>query len=166
MNAKTTQRGRPARRLAGGWIVHSARTAVAAALSLGTARLIRMPQAYWAAITAMIVMQSTLGAAWTVSKQRFVGTAVGAAAGGLLASFGMPGIPEFGAAIFVLGIACAVLRMDRTAYRFAAIAFSIVTLVATPAGPVVVAFHRFVEVSIGIGVALVLTAVWPGPELP
>jgi uncharacterized membrane protein YccC len=29
-----------------------------------------MPEAYWAAITAMIVMQSTVGAALTISKQR------------------------------------------------------------------------------------------------
>jgi len=149
-----------------GWLVHSARTAVAAAASLGAARLIRMPQAYWACISATIVMQSTLGAAWDVSKRRLIGTAIGAAAGGLFASWMAPGVVAFGAAIFALGLACALLRVHHTAYRFAAIAFAIVSLVAAPNGPAVVALHRFVEVSIGLGVALALTAIWPSRELP
>ena len=53
-------------------VLHSARTAVAAALALATARLVRLPEAYWAPISTLIVMQSTLGAAWTVSKDRLV----------------------------------------------------------------------------------------------
>jgi len=48
-----------------------------------------MPEAYWSAVTTLIVMQSTLGVAWTVSKQRFFGTALGAVAGGLLESLSL-----------------------------------------------------------------------------
>jgi uncharacterized membrane protein YccC len=62
-------------------LVHSARTAVAATVSLLVARLLRLPESYWAAIMTLVVMQSTLGAAWTISKQRFAGTALGAAMG-------------------------------------------------------------------------------------
>jgi uncharacterized membrane protein YccC len=40
-------------------LVHSVRTAVAATVSLLVARLFRLPEAYWAAITTLIVMQST-----------------------------------------------------------------------------------------------------------
>ena len=57
-------------------LVHSARTTIAAVASLLVARLLRMPEGYWASITALIVMQSTFGAALSISAQRFIGTAV------------------------------------------------------------------------------------------
>jgi uncharacterized membrane protein YccC len=49
-------------------IIHAVRTAVAAVVSLLVARLLRLPESYWAAVTALIVMQSTLGAALTASS--------------------------------------------------------------------------------------------------
>ena len=39
---------------------HALRTAVAATLSVVIARLVGMPEAYWAAIATLVVMQSTL----------------------------------------------------------------------------------------------------------
>jgi uncharacterized membrane protein YccC len=68
-------------------VLHSLRTAVAAVGSLLIARFCRLPEPYWATVTTIVVMQSTLGAAWTVSKQRFVGTALGAAMGALLTAY-------------------------------------------------------------------------------
>jgi hypothetical protein len=62
-------------------VLHSIRTAVAAVSSLLIARFLRLPESHWAPITTIVIMQSTLGAAWTVSKQRFAGTALGAAMG-------------------------------------------------------------------------------------
>ncbi len=104
-----------------GELVHAARTTVAAVASLLIARLVRMPDAYWAAIMSMIVMQSALGAAWTVSKERLAGTAMGAVMGGLLATYLGPSIFVFGAGIFVMGVICAMLRVTRNAYRYAGI---------------------------------------------
>ena len=51
----------------------STRTALAAVSSFLIARLLHMPEAYWAAISTIIVIQSTLGAALTVSWRRFGG---------------------------------------------------------------------------------------------
>jgi uncharacterized membrane protein YccC len=62
------------------------RTAVVAVASLLTARLFRLSEAYWAPFTTLVIMQSSLGAALTVSWQRFVGTALGALMGGIVAS--------------------------------------------------------------------------------
>ena len=56
----------------------------------------------------------------------------------------------------------ALLRLG-TAYRFAAITLSIILLIAHAAPPWVVAYHRFVEVSLGIAVALLVTMVWRLP---
>ncbi|MGB6198373.1 MAG: FUSC family protein [Candidatus Acidiferrales bacterium] len=144
-------------------IVNSLRTALAAMISLLVARVQRLPEAYWAAITTMIVMQSTLGAALTVSGQRLIGTALGAASGALLAERFGANVYAFSAGVFVLGLICAALRVDKAAYRFAGITMAIVMLIAHEKSAWVIALHRFAEVSMGIAVALVLTAVWPGP---
>jgi uncharacterized membrane protein YccC len=144
------------------WLTHSIRTALAASVSLVFARFFKMPEPYWATITTLVVMQSTLGASWDVSKRRILGTALGAVAGGLMASFFRVTVPVFGAALFLLGICCAALRLDFSAYRFAGITLAIVTLLSRQnATPVLLAFERFAEVSIGIVVALALSAVWP-----
>ena len=60
---------------------HSARTAVTAVASMLAARVLKLPQTYWAPITTMVITQSSLGATLAVSWRRFIGTAVGAALG-------------------------------------------------------------------------------------
>jgi len=75
---------------------HPARTTVAAMASLVVASACRLPEAYWAPVTTIVVMQSTLGAALKVSGQRFAGTALGAAAGALLAMYFPPTAIVFG----------------------------------------------------------------------
>ena len=108
---------------------HPARTGVAAMLSLLAARVLRLPEGYWAAITTMIVMQSTLGAALTISVQRFTGTALGAAVGAVVVTYFGSNALIFGVTVFVIGMVCAILRIERNAYRFAGIALAIVMLV-------------------------------------
>ena len=151
-----------------GWpvVVHSARTAVAAVASVLVARLFRLPEAYWAPITTLVITQSSLGAAFTVSRQRFVGTAIGAVVGGIVASHFGPQVLVFCMAVFILGLLCAVAHADRSAYRFGGITLAIVLLVPRAGSAWQIAFHRFVEVSIGIGVALILAMVWPEGEDP
>jgi uncharacterized membrane protein YgaE (UPF0421/DUF939 family) len=160
----------PAERLARmplGVLGHSVRTAVAAMASLVAARQCRLPEAYWAPITTLVITQSSLGAAFAVSWKRFVGTALGALTGGLIASHFPSNVFIFGATVFVLGPLCALLRVDRSAYRFGGVTLSIVLLIPrTTYSPWSVAFHRFAEVSIGIGVALLFATVWPEGEDP
>ena len=141
----------------------AARTAVAAVISFIAARLLRMPEAYWASISTIIVMQSTLGTAVTVSWQRFVGTVLGAASGALLGTYFPTNLAVFGAGIFALGLIAALLRVQ-SAYRFAGVTLAITMLIPRDHPAWVVAEHRLIEVSAGIAVALVLTAVWPQRE--
>ena len=140
---------------------HSVRTAVAALGSLLTARLFRLPEAYWAPITTLVITQSSLGAAFSISWKRFVGTAIGALVGALVATHFPPNIFLFGVSVFVLGLLCALVRTDRSAYRFAGVTLSIVLLIPRTSPPWQIAFHRFAEVSIGIAVALLFAIVWP-----
>jgi uncharacterized membrane protein YccC len=145
-------------------IVHAVRTAIAAVASLLVARLFRLPEAYWAAIATLIVMQSTLGAAWVVSKDRLAGTALGAAAGAVLATYAGSNVAAFGVGLFALGVLCAILRIERSAYRYAGITLVIVMLIAGTQSAWIVALHRFVEISVGLAVGLILTALWPEPQ--
>ena len=151
------------RRLGRRALAHSARTAVAAVLSLVVARAFGLPEAYWSTITTLIIMQSTLGAAWTVSEQRLAGTAVGAVMAGLLTTYFGSNLMAFALGVFALGLTCAALRLD-DAYRLASVTLAIVMLIARPEKAWIVAAHRFVEVAVGIAVGLALTAVWPGVE--
>ncbi len=145
-------------------LVHSARTAVAAVASVLAARLCRLPEAYWAAITTLVITQSSLGAALTVSRQRVVETVLGAVVGAMVASHFGPHVLVFGTSVFVLGLLCAVAHADRSAYRFAGVTLAIVLLVPRTATAWQIALHRFAEVSVGIGVALLLTVVSPERE--
>ena len=145
-------------------LVHSARTAVATLASLVLARLFRLPEAYWAPITTIVITQSSLGAAFAVSWQRFTGTALGAIVGGIVASHFGPSDFLFALCVFVLGLLCAVTRMDRPSYRFGGITVAIVLLVPRTGSAWRVAFHRSTEVFIGITVALLFAYVWPEEE--
>ena len=142
-------------------MVHSVRTAVATVASLLAARLFRLPEAYWAPITTVVITQSSLGAALTVSGQRFVGTLLGAVVGAIVASYFGPHVLVFGICVFLLGLVCAAMHVDRSAYRFGGTTLAIVLLIPRNAPPWQIAFHRFAEVSIGIAVALVFAWVWP-----
>jgi uncharacterized membrane protein YccC len=142
-------------------VVHSIRTAIAATISLAVARLFGLPEAYWAAIATLVVMQSTLGATLLISVERIAATALGALAGALLANYFTGNLAVFAAAVFVLGLFCAVFRMEKSAYRYASITLAIIVLIPRSNAAWVVALHRFFEVSVGIVVALALAAVWP-----
>lgn len=149
-----------------GWpvVVHSARSAVVAVASLLVARLFRLPASYWAPITTLVVTQSSLGAALTVSSQRFAGTALGALVGGLVATYCAPNTLIFGGCVFLLGLLCALTRTDYPAYRFGGITVAIVLLIPRTDPAWIMAFHRFAEVSVGLAVALAFAWVWPETE--
>ncbi len=142
-------------------VEHAARTTVAATVSLLAARAMGLKEAYWAPITTLVVVQSTLGAARTISVQRLIGTALGAALGALSATYFGSNLAAFSAGVLLLGLICAALHIDRGALRFAGITLAMVMLVVRTQAPWVVALHRSIEVSLGVVVGLILTAIWP-----
>jgi uncharacterized membrane protein YgaE (UPF0421/DUF939 family) len=142
-------------------LINSARTAVAAVVSMLLARSLKLPEFYWAPISTIVILLSTINP-MRLAWQRFAGTALGAAVGAAIATWFTPSWAVYGAGIFVCGMLCALLRVG-SAYRFAAITLTIVFLIAHQRAPWIVATHRFVEVSLGIAVALVMTMVWKAP---
>lgn len=129
-------------------------------MAYGLAELIGIPESYWAAISAIIVMQSSLGAAWSTSKQRLLGTVLGVVLGACLMSVaGRPNVLAYALVLALLGWLCGVMRMELIGYRFAGVTFTIVVLAADPAQVWWVGLYRFLEVSLGITTSLVVTAV-------
>jgi uncharacterized membrane protein YccC len=147
-------------------LLRAARTTTAALVALLLARLLKLPESYWAPISAIVIIESTVDAR-IISWQRFAGTGLGAVIGGLVGTFFAPDIGIFFArsvltyaiAIFVCVALCAALRIQG-ASRFAAITATIILLTAHPHAPWIVAWHRFLEVSLGIAVGLFLDRVW------
>lgn len=142
-------------------LINSVRMAVATVLSLLLARCLKLPEFYWAPISTIVILLSTINPL-TLAWQRFAGTALGAVLGALVASFFRPSWIAYGGAIFVCGLLCSLLRLGG-AYRFAAITLTIVLLITHTRPPWIVAVHRFVEVSLGIAVALLIATVWRIP---
>ncbi|HVN09350.1 MAG TPA: FUSC family protein [Patescibacteria group bacterium] len=145
---------------------NAARTAAAATLAALLSRLLRLPEGWWAAVSAMVVMQSTLGASLSISILRLIGTAMGVALGALLAVYFGANMYVFGAGVFLLGLLTAALHLERAAFRFAGIALAIVMLVVRAQSPWTIAMHRFLEVSLGIVLGLLVTLVWPERASP
>lgn len=148
-------------------LLRSARTTTAALVSLLLARLLKLPEFYWAPISAIVIIESTVDAR-IISWQRFAGTALGAAVGALFGTFFAPDIGTsfarniliYAIAVFICGAMCTALRIHG-ASRFASITVSIILLIAHTRAPWIVAWHRFAEVSLGIAVGLTLDMVWP-----
>src|SRR5271154_2102638 len=140
-------------------VLDSARTTVGAVAALLLARLLKMPETYWAPISTVVVIQSTIPPR-TLGWQRFLGTALGALLAVGLGTFFPAGTWVYAAGIFLCGILAWLLHVGG-AYRFAAITLSIVLLIPHTRDLSIVAWHRFLEVSLGIAVALAITTVWP-----
>jgi uncharacterized membrane protein YccC len=142
-------------------VSHAVRTAAIVVVSFYVAKLVGLPEAYWAAITTLIVVQSPVTAT-SISAQYFAGTAVGAAVGGWAGTYFAGNGFVFGACVLGIGIFLSPFRVERSAYRYASITLAIVMLVPSHSGWVA-ALHRFLEVSTGIAVGLAISAMWPEP---
>jgi uncharacterized membrane protein YgaE (UPF0421/DUF939 family) len=118
-----------------------------------------MPEYYWAPISTIVIVQST-SPPLTLGWQRFVGTALGAVLGAALATFFRPSAVVYAVGILVCGLLAWILRVGG-AYRFAGITLSIILLIPRTRAPWLIGWHRFLEVSLGIAVALVVTTAWP-----
>jgi uncharacterized membrane protein YccC len=141
-------------------LIHAAKTALAAALCWWIALRFGVQDGYWGAISAIIVLQSNFGATITASRDRILGTIIGAAFGFGFSLFGV--LPwNFILAVFSAVILCGLLGL-RSSSRLAGVTISIVMLVQKGGSHWILALHRVSEVFLGILVAVaVSTLVFP-----
>jgi uncharacterized membrane protein YccC len=105
-------------------LTHAAKTALAASLSWWIAMRFGLRDGYWGAISSIIVLQSNFGATVSASRDRIIGTLIGAALGFSCTLFGV--LPwNFILAVLAAIIVCGLLGL-RSSSRLAGVTISIV----------------------------------------
>jgi uncharacterized membrane protein YccC len=135
---------------------HGLKTAIAAGICLALVRLLKFQQGYWACVSTIVVMQSETAATVMASRDRLIGTALGAVLGWLTATW-WHGHLWIYVLIILLGMLLPEVFGLKNAGRMAGVTATIILLVPGGATPSVVALRRFVEVSFGIVVSLVVS---------
>jgi uncharacterized membrane protein YccC len=152
----------------GGWLTLERRrllrdalkTALAATLCWWAARALGLPDGYWGSISAVIVLQSNVGATVNASRDRLIGTLIGAAFGFSFSLFGTLPWNYFGAVTAAV-LLCGLLGL-RASSRLAGVTITIVMLVHQQGPRWELPLYRVIEVALGIVVALaVSTFVFP-----
>jgi uncharacterized membrane protein YgaE (UPF0421/DUF939 family) len=145
---------------------HSFKTALAAGLTLSFSGLLNLPEPHWACLSAVLVMQSDHGATAEESRNRLIGTAIGALLG-LLAVIladrvGVYSWLFYTATIWVCMLLAGALDLHGCG-RFAGVAATVVMLIPSSQPHRIIALHRFFEVSFGIFMAYAISRLlWPG----
>jgi uncharacterized membrane protein YccC len=137
-------------------LIHAAKTALAAALCWWIARRLGLQDGYWGSISAIIVLQSNVGATVAASRDRMLGTLIGAALGFGFSLFGPP-LVSYVVALLVAIVACGLMGL-RNSSRLACVTITIVMLVHKEGARWTLALDRVSEVILGIVVALAVTA--------
>jgi uncharacterized membrane protein YgaE (UPF0421/DUF939 family) len=133
-------------------------TGIAGVVSLYAARLLRLPQAYWATISSFIVLQSNVAATLSAARNRLVGTAIGAVIGALFLRYAGPHPLWVGLAAVLTVLICQAFGLDDS-YRLACVTVAIVMFISSAHSAWVTAGYRFLEVALGIVVAVLVAAV-------
>jgi len=141
-------------------LIHATKTALAAALCWYIAVLLGMHDGYWGSISAIIVLQSNFGATMTASRDRILGTIMGALIG--YAFMHVSFLPwNFMMAIITAVVLCGLFNL-RSSSRLAGVTIAIVMLVQSTIRLEVITLHRVFEVLLGIATALIFaTVVFP-----
>ena len=136
-------------------LIHAAKTALAAALCWWLALRFGLHDGYWGSISAIIVLQSDVGSTLNASRDRLLGTLIGALLGFSFSIFGV--LPwNYILAVLAAIIICGLLGL-RNSSRLAAVTITIIMLVHKEGPRWSLAMDRVGEVVLGIVVALAVT---------
>ena len=144
----------------------SLRIVLASVLTFTAAHLLGLTQGYWAVLTAVIVLQSSVGGSIKATTDRLIGS-LGGAIWGVAVCLAVPhaGVISLGFALAVAVTPLAVAMAFNPPWRVAPVTAIILLLTPTSQahGPVYAAIQRMLEVGLGSLVAvLVATVLAPG----
>lgn len=135
------------------------KTGLAAVLCLWLGNLFGLTHSYWAAISAIsaiVVMGSESAVSLVACRDRLIGTAIGAVLGWATFHVWHGHYLLYGLSVMLCLLACSTLKFEK-AGRLAGVALTIIVLIKIDAGPAQAALARFLEVSLGIVIALAVT---------
>ena len=133
-------------------------TAVAAGAAFGFATYFALPQGYWAVVTAMLVVQASVGASLGLAMDRLLATVLGATVGGIvLAVFGEAPV-IVGPLLIVCVAGLTFVAAQRPSLRLAPVSAAIVILADLQSGtPLASAANRVVEIGVGALIAVIVS---------
>jgi uncharacterized membrane protein YccC len=133
--------------------MHGMRTALFATLCLVVAPRLGIREAYWSAISCIIVMQTEVASSVTAARDRILGTAIGGVIG-----WGCAVVWEGDLLVYALAVALALAVCGAfglaNAGRISGVTVSIITLLPQHGPPWLVSLHRLLGVSFGVVVGL------------
>lgn len=138
--------------------------AVGAMAALYLATALNLPHPYWSVISAIVVIQASVGGGvLSVARDRAIGTVTGALVGAAAAFVRPDGITGMAAAIAVSTAALAFLGAGRSWLKVAPVTATIVIAGGTGAdGPASLALDRVMEILVGSGVGVIaILALFP-----
>src|SRR5579864_3258941 len=131
-------------------LFHGVGAAVLAMFCYATAQLVpSLTETYWAPIAAIVVLYPDRQATRRAAIERFVGTFVGSLIGWATAACWHESLVVYGLAIVLAVGLCHLVRLPN-ASRLCAVAVTVITVIPRAEPALLVAFHRFVEVSYGV----------------
>jgi uncharacterized membrane protein YccC len=136
-------------------ILLAVKTALAAGLCYWLATLVHLQDGYWGSISAIIVLQSNVGSTVTASRDRLIGTLVGAGYGAVFALID-PGkwlLGTYLLAVIASMVSCGLMGLKNSS-RLAGVTVTIILLVHRTGSNWTLPMHRVLEVLLGIIVAL------------
>jgi uncharacterized membrane protein YccC len=139
---------------------HAIRVSVAVGVTFAIGELFHMPQAYWAVFTAVIVVQTSVGATITAAMERLAGTVVGGLIGAAAAYIQAKTVLAEGLTLSIAIAVAAFAASVRPSLRVAPVTAAIVLIggITAKMDPLEAAAWRVVEIVLGsaIGVAATL----------
>src|SRR5229473_155096 len=132
------------------------RMSAAGLITFAIAHLLGLTQIYWAVLTAVIVMQASIGGSLKAMIDRFIGT-IGGAGWGVVVTLALPhqSMLSTGVALAIALVPLAAVVAFRPGYRIAPVTAVIVLLAYTnQTGVVEAALDRVLEIGLGSVVAL------------
>ena len=140
------------------------KSALAAVLCLWLGRLLGLERSYWAAVSAIVVIGSDAGVTLTSSRDRIIGTAIGALLGWGTSYVWHGHALLYGLSVAVCILFCGALQFHKAGH-LAAVALTIIVVSNLDSSPGRAALQRFFEVGLGILVALAVTLLVSSPKV-
>ena len=97
-------------------------------------------------------------------SHRLLGTFFGVTIAAIQISLTPHGLISYALAIAILGLLCGLIKLHSSAFRFGAIALTVVVTSPDKAAVWLTAGTRFTDVALGILVALAVVRIWPKSE--
>lgn len=137
-------------------VLDAFKTSLAAVICLWLGNRLGLVHSYWAAVSAIVVMASDKNLTLISCRDRIIGTAIGALLGWGTYYVWHGHYLMYALAVLLCLLACSTLEFEK-AGRLAAVTLTIVVLIPIDNGPGSAALARFLEVSMGVVVALAMT---------